>query len=159
MAIAAFFVRACGRWQQFAFPDRRAKTGSRTLEDWFPGMAIARFPRWASLGWVRALGKDSDSYSDTSRESFKMNIKAPTFASARMGLGRHEEGRIAKAIEQQTSQLPSDLFLWAATGSILGSLVLNAMGNKHQSLFVGQWAPTFLILGLYNKLVKLEGSD
>ena len=26
-------------------------------------------------------------------------------------------------------------------------------------LFVGQWAPTFLILGLYNKLVKLLGSD
>lgn len=88
-----------------------------------------------------------------------MNIDAPTFARARMGLGRHEEGRIAKAIEQQTSQLPSDLFLWAAVGSILGSLTLNAMGSKHQSLFVGQWAPTFLILGLYNKLVKLEGSD
>ena len=25
--------------------------------------------------------------------------------------------------------------------------------------FVGQWAPTFLILGLYNKLVKQLGSD
>jgi hypothetical protein len=33
------------------------------------------------------------------------------------------------------------------------------MGEKHKSLFVGQWAPTFLILGLYNKLVKVEGSD
>jgi hypothetical protein len=25
--------------------------------------------------------------------------------------------------------------------------------------FVGQWAPTFLILGLYNKIVKIAGSD
>ena len=27
------------------------------------------------------------------------------------------------------------------------------------SLFIGQWAPTFLIFGLYNKLVKQLGSD
>jgi hypothetical protein len=27
------------------------------------------------------------------------------------------------------------------------------------SNFVGQWVPTFLIFGLYNKLVKLHGSD
>ena len=33
------------------------------------------------------------------------------------------------------------------------------MGSKHASVFVGQWAPTFLILGLYNKLVKQLGSD
>jgi hypothetical protein len=26
-------------------------------------------------------------------------------------------------------------------------------------LFVGQWAPAFLILGVYNKLVKQHGSD
>jgi hypothetical protein len=25
--------------------------------------------------------------------------------------------------------------------------------------FVGQWAPTLLILGMYNKMVKLHGSD
>jgi len=33
------------------------------------------------------------------------------------------------------------------------------MGKKANSVFVGQWAPTFLILGLYNKLVKQLGSD
>jgi hypothetical protein len=27
------------------------------------------------------------------------------------------------------------------------------------ALFVGQWPPTFLILGVYNKLVKQLGSD
>ena len=37
--------------------------------------------------------------------------------------------------------------------------MLRVMGDEKKSLFVGQWAPTFLILGLYNKLVKVAGSD
>jgi hypothetical protein len=31
--------------------------------------------------------------------------------------------------------------------------------RKDWANFVGMWVPTFLILGLYNKMVKLEGSD
>ena len=71
----------------------------------------------------------------------------------------HTEGPVARAIEQQTAKLPSDLFLWAAGGSIAASLLFQCMGKEHASLFVGQWAPTLLILGLYNKLVKQLGSD
>ncbi len=71
----------------------------------------------------------------------------------------HAEGRVAKAIEEQTAKLPSDLFLWLAGGAIVGSLTLKMMRQDHEALFVGQWAPTFLILGLYNKLVKVAGSD
>jgi hypothetical protein len=71
----------------------------------------------------------------------------------------HAEGTVAKSIEQQTAKLPSDFFLWAAIGSIAASATLHLTGNKNGSVFVGQWAPTFLILGLYNKLVKQLGSD
>ena len=71
----------------------------------------------------------------------------------------HTEGPVARAIEQQTAKLPSDTFLWMAGGSIAASLTLKLMGRDKDALFVGQWAPTFLILGLYNKLVKLQGSD
>jgi hypothetical protein len=71
----------------------------------------------------------------------------------------HREGPLARSIEQQTAKLPSDLFLWAAIGSIAGSLTFKITGKDHAALFVGQWAPTFLILGLYNKLVKLHGSE
>ena len=71
----------------------------------------------------------------------------------------HSEGQVAKTIENQTAKLPSDTFLWAALGSIATSMTLQLMGNKQGSLFVGQWAPTFLILGLYNKMVKQLGSD
>jgi hypothetical protein len=72
---------------------------------------------------------------------------------------RHREGPIARSIEQQTAKLPSDLFLWAAFGSIAGSLILQFSGQEQKAVFVGHWAPTFLCLGLYNKLVKLHGSE
>ncbi|HYX34447.1 MAG TPA: hypothetical protein VE954_15185 [Oligoflexus sp.] len=71
----------------------------------------------------------------------------------------HTEGPVAKAIEEQTARLPSDLFLWLALGSVAASAVLQVRGQKNTSNFVGQWAPTLLILGLYNKLVKVAGSD
>ncbi|HEY0984775.1 MULTISPECIES: hypothetical protein [unclassified Schlesneria] len=69
------------------------------------------------------------------------------------------EGTVARTIEQQTVQIPSDWFLWAAGASIVGSLVLHCSDRKEDGVFVGQWAPTLLILGLYNKMVKLHGSD
>jgi hypothetical protein len=71
----------------------------------------------------------------------------------------HAEGAVAKFIEQQTAKLPSDTFLWAAVGTMAFSAVLQLSGAKSASHFVGQWAPTLLILGVYNKLVKLQGSD
>ena len=71
----------------------------------------------------------------------------------------HREGKVATAIEEQTAKIPSDVFLWAALGSMAISLGLQIAGIKHKSLFVGQWAPSFLLLGIYNKLVKLEGHD
>lgn len=72
---------------------------------------------------------------------------------------QHKEGMVAKTIEEQTSKLPSDLFLWAALGFIGASLTLKLMGRKNDALFVGQWAAPFLLFGLYNKIVKLEGHD
>ena len=71
----------------------------------------------------------------------------------------HREGGVARSIEQQTARMPSDWFLWAALGSIGASLTLQLMDRKEYANFVGQWAPTLLILGLYNKMVKLHGSD
>ena len=80
-------------------------------------------------------------------------------AMATMDRQQHSEGAVAKTIEKQTAKLPSDTFLWAALGAMATSATLQAMGNKHVSLFIGQWAPTFLMFGLYNTLVKQLGSD
>ena len=71
----------------------------------------------------------------------------------------HQEGSIARSIENQTAKLPSDLFLWIAGGSIAASVTLRILGKKDAANWVGEWAPTLLILGVYNKLVKQLGHD
>lgn len=84
------------------------------------------------------------------------------------GEAAHKEGPVARAIENQTAKLPSDLFLWLAGASVVGSAALKLVetlkpstktGEGKLSNFVGMWAPTILLLGLYNKLVKVAGSD
>lgn len=72
----------------------------------------------------------------------------------------YKEGKVAKTIEDKTARfLPSDVFLWTALGAMGVSLVLKIAGKDDWSLFVGQWPAPFLIMGLYNKLVKVEGHD
>ena len=67
--------------------------------------------------------------------------------------------RLARTIEEQAARLPSDPFLWAAIGSLGVSAALRVSGKKHASLFAGQLAPVFLLLGIYNRLVEQFGSD
>jgi len=71
----------------------------------------------------------------------------------------HSEGEIARGIERQTAKLPSDTFMWAAIGAMGVSAALQVSGKKQVSNFIGEWVPTLLIFGLYNKMVKLLGSD
>ena len=69
------------------------------------------------------------------------------------------EGPIARTIEEETAKLPSDTFLWAALSVIGFSLALFNAGKKADAMFVGQLATPILALGIYNKLVKVGGSD
>ena len=71
----------------------------------------------------------------------------------------HSEGNVARAIEQQTAKLPSDTFLWGAFGAMGVSFILQIGGARTVSNFVGLWVPTILLFGLYNKIVKVAGSD
>lgn len=73
--------------------------------------------------------------------------------------GEHPEGTITRSIERYTSQAPSGFYLSLAVGCMGTSALLHLAGRKHDALFVGQWVPTILIMGLYNKLVRVEGSD
>ena len=84
-----------------------------------------------------------------------------TAFTGRSGVAPREpgEGEITKRIEQYTSQVPSGTYLSLAVGAIGLSALLHLAGRKHDSQFVGHWVPTILLLGLYNKLVKLEGSE
>ena len=72
------------------------------------------------------------------------------------------EGPVAREIERQTAKLPSDVWLWGALASMVASLGLQATRSRRLatlSNFLGQWVPTLLIFGLYNKLVKVAGHD
>jgi hypothetical protein len=69
------------------------------------------------------------------------------------------EDNVTGAIESRTSQIPSSAYLGAALGSMAAAAILRMAGKKHASLFVGQWAAPFLLMGVYNKMVKQHGSD
>jgi hypothetical protein len=70
----------------------------------------------------------------------------------------HLEGDLARVVEQQTARIPSDWFLLAAIGSMGFSLVLEIVGRRRASRFIGQWPAPLLIMGMYNKLVKTLGT-
>ncbi len=64
------------------------------------------------------------------------------------------EGKTTSMVEEQTKKIPSITFLNAAIASMAVSAVLALTGKKAAATFVGQWAPTLLILGTYNKIAK-----
>ncbi len=88
------------------------------------------------------------------------------------------EGPIARSIERQTARMPSDAYLWAAGAALIASLALEVVGMTRRAGrrgiirrsfqpatttplagFVGLWVPSLLLLGVYNKIVKVAGSD
>ena len=86
-------------------------------------------------------------------------MSQPVFGKDRVESESHSEGTVARSIEQQTAKLPSDIYLWAAGGAIATSAILQLTGKSKASLFIGQWVAPFLLLGVYNKIVKVAGSD
>jgi len=77
----------------------------------------------------------------------------------RVNRGEAQEDQVTAAIEKTTSRVPSSAFLALALGAMAVSATFQAMSRKHESLFIGQWAAPFLLLGIYNKMVKQHGSD
>ncbi len=53
-----------------------------------------------------------------------------------------------------TDQVPEEVWYWAALGSIIVSASLFLMGKREWSIFVGQWPPTFLLFGLFHKILR-----
>ena len=72
----------------------------------------------------------------------------------------HKEGKLTGAIENQTAKVPSVVYLNLAFASMLGSIAIASSTRKPGwANFVGLWAPAFMLMGIYNKLVKQQGSD
>ena len=77
----------------------------------------------------------------------------------RVGAGEAQEDQFTGMLESTTGRIPSSVFLGAALVSILGSVAFKAAKKHPEALFIGQWVAPFLLLGVYNKMVKQHGSD
>jgi hypothetical protein len=69
------------------------------------------------------------------------------------------EDRFTKTVEEYTGAVPSSAFLGIAVAAMAASLAFQLAGQGKWGNFLAQWVPTWLIIGLYNKMVKLEGHD
>ena len=77
----------------------------------------------------------------------------------RVQAGEAQEDQVTASIEKYTSQVPSSVYLGLAIASIAASVSFKIAKRDHGALFVGQWVAPFLLLGIYNKMVKQHGSD
>ncbi|MGC3997566.1 MAG: hypothetical protein QM767_08765 [Anaeromyxobacter sp.] len=66
----------------------------------------------------------------------------------------NREDRATETVERQTSRIPSLAFMGFAVAAMAASAALVLTGRKQLGNFVGQWAPSILIMGLYNKVAK-----
>lgn len=64
------------------------------------------------------------------------------------------EGSGTEQVEKITGRVPSLIYFGLAVGSMAASAALVLTGRKQLGNFIGQWAPSILVIGLYNKLVK-----
>ena len=67
------------------------------------------------------------------------------------------EGEFTKKVEEYSASLPSAAFLGVAAAAMGVSLLCQVTGKGKWGNFIAQWVPTWLMIGLYNKLVKVEG--
>jgi hypothetical protein len=69
------------------------------------------------------------------------------------------EDELTKTVEKYTASIPSSAYLAVAIGAMAFSLLCQISGRGKWGNFVAQWVPTWLIIGLFNKVVKQEGHD
>ncbi len=97
-----------------------------------------------------------ESVQPNSKSPVKSNSSADNFSGSKE---EHSEGSLTQKIEDQTAKIPSGAFLAASILSIGASALLKVSGRDKDAQFVGQWVAPFLLLGVYNKIVKTLGND
>jgi hypothetical protein len=93
-------------------------------------------------------------------ENFRSSVggKLDNLSAGAKSASRHE-GTMTRALERVTAALPSTTWLALAGAAFVGSVALQGARRKHEALYVGLLVPSFLLLGVYNKLVKVVGSE
>lgn len=59
-------------------------------------------------------------------------------------------------VEEQTKKIPNLVFLGLAGAAVVASAVLTMNKRPQLGNFIGLWVPSILLLGIYNKMVKVE---
>ena len=62
--------------------------------------------------------------------------------------------RTQRSFFRVTDGIPEEAWYWAALGSIGASALLKLAEKDGWAIFVSQWPPTFLLFGLYHRLVR-----
>lgn len=71
-----------------------------------------------------------------------------------------QEDVATRAVEHQTSRIPSLIFLGLALGAMgISASLAASKKRKGVANFFGLWVAPLMIMGLYNKIVKTHGSD
>ncbi len=71
-----------------------------------------------------------------------------------------KEKQISKKVEEYTSGIPSAAYFGLAVGSMILSASIAAFTRRKSAAnFIGLWVPTLMLVGVYDKLVKLEARD
>ena len=53
-----------------------------------------------------------------------------------------------------TDNIPEETWYWLALASIGVSAGLKLVNKNDWALFIGQWPPTFILFGLYHRLIR-----
>jgi len=85
------------------------------------------------------------------------NYGTSNYSGQQSGQSVGTEDQFTKTVEEYTSEIPSSAFLGVALGAMALSLIAQATGQGKWGNFIAQRAPTLLIMGVYNKLVKVLG--
>jgi hypothetical protein len=65
-----------------------------------------------------------------------------------------DQRRVVDSAMSVPERVSPRIFFGLSLGSILLSLGLYSAKKKEDAIFVGHWAPTFLALGLFSRLVS-----
>jgi len=87
---------------------------------------------------------------------------ASSMASSVENLARkpHMELDMHQREREIAQKIPPHVFVGLALGSMVVSAAIAIFAKKRETAnFVGLWAPSFLLIGIYDKLTRLEETE